>query len=239
MLRGQASVAGQSFVSPTISDPTITGVAGFANGTPAAPSIAFTADTDTGIYRASANRGGLSGLALAVLEWLGVASAVNFLLATNAVTTGAPSIAAVGSDTNVSLNLIPQAAGGVRVNGQWAFASAVAAKTTTTALTAAEMIGGILTANQGAGAGATYTMPTGTDLQTGLPAAFATGDTLEFSIVNISTNALEIATLAGDTGTTLVGGGAVLANSAAGVASSATFRVRKTGANAFSIYRVG
>lgn len=38
-----------------LSNPTITGVAGFADGTVGAPSITFTADTDTGIFRGGAN----------------------------------------------------------------------------------------------------------------------------------------------------------------------------------------
>lgn len=47
----------------------------------------------------------------------GVGSAVNRLEMTNAVTTGTPSLAAVGSDTNISMNMIPKGTGAVQFNG--------------------------------------------------------------------------------------------------------------------------
>lgn len=126
---------------------------------------------------------------------------------------------------------------GTPVGGRWFFTSAVAAKTTSATLTGAELMGGIITGNQGAAGAATYTLPLGTDLQTALPADFGTGDTFEFSVTNISTVAAEDITVAGNTGTTLVGSGDVASNAAATDKSAGTFLVRKTGANAFSIYR--
>lgn len=44
------------------------------------------------------------------------ASAVNELTVTNAATTGTPSIAATGGDTNISLNLVPKGTGTVQAN---------------------------------------------------------------------------------------------------------------------------
>lgn len=117
--------------------------------------------------------------------------------------------------------------------------SAPAAKTTTTTLTAAELLGGLLTANQGAAGTATYTTCTGTDLQNALPSSFTTGDSFDFTIVNISTNAAEIVTVQGDTGMTAVGNMTIAANNATTTQSWGTFRVRKTGNNAFSFYRIG
>lgn len=129
--------------------------------------------------------------------------------------------------------------GAIRLEGLRVFKQAApAAKTTTTTLTPAEIIGSLITANQGAAGAATYTLPNGTDLQAALPSTFATDDAFEFSVVNISTVAAEDVTIAGDTGTTLVGSGAVASNAAATDKSSGLFRVRKTGNNAFSIYRV-
>lgn len=114
----------------------------------------------------------------------------------------------------------------------------VTAKTTTTTLTAAEVVGGLITANQGGGAGATYTLPAGALLQAALPAGFAVGDSFLFSVCNISTNASEDATIQGGAGTTLVGNGVVASNAAATDESGATFRVVKTGNEAFSFYRI-
>lgn len=115
----------------------------------------------------------------------------------------------------------------------------VAAKTTTTTLTAAEVLGGLITCNQGGGAGATYTLPTGTLLAAALPATFAVGDSFEFQVTNISTVAAEDVTIQGGTGTTLKGSGAVASNAAATDISFATFRFVMTGTNTFDVYRVG
>jgi hypothetical protein len=116
--------------------------------------------------------------------------------------------------------------------------SAPAAKTTTTTLTAAELLGGLITANQGAAGAATYTMPLGTDLAAALPADLAVGDSFQFSIINISTNAAEIVTVAGNTGTTAVGNMTIAANGATTSQSSGTFVVRNTGAGTFSFYKI-
>jgi hypothetical protein len=51
-----------------------------------------------------------------VFQGTGVASAVNSVNITNAATTGKPSLAAQGSDTNVSLNLISKGTGTVQAN---------------------------------------------------------------------------------------------------------------------------
>lgn len=117
-----------------------------------------------------------------------------------------------------------------------------AAKTVSTTLTAAEIIAGLLTANQGGGAAATYTMPLGTAVETALLATFpglANDDSFDFAITNISTNALEDVTVAGNTGTTAVGGMTVASNAAVTDISWAIFRVRRTAANAYTFYRIG
>ena len=115
------------------------------------------------------------------------------------------------------------------------------AKTTTTTLTVAEIIpptGGLLT-SQGAGAAVAYTMPLGSAIETALIAVnpdLAVGDTFDFSIVNLSTNALDIVTLVTNTGLTLVGD-LTVAPLIAGDQSSGTFAVRRTAAGTYSVYR--
>lgn len=114
----------------------------------------------------------------------------------------------------------------------------VAAKSVTATLTAAEVIGGLITANQAAAGAATYTLPTGALLQAALPGGFAVGASILFRICNISTVAAEDVTLEGGVGTTLVGSGVVASNAAATDRSAATFLIVKTANEAFTAYRV-
>ena len=50
------------------------------------------------------------------IKFTTTASAVNELTVTNAATTGTPSVAATGGDTNISLNLVPKGTGTVQAN---------------------------------------------------------------------------------------------------------------------------
>lgn len=119
---------------------------------------------------------------------------------------------------------------------------APAAKTVSVTLTAAELTGGLITGNQGGAAAATYTLPLATDLETALIATYPglqNDDAFEWSLVNISTVAAEDITIATNTGWTLVGEMVVPSDDTVGVApSQGTFRVRRTGANAYTLYRI-
>ena len=111
--------------------------------------------------------------------------------------------------------------------------------TTSATVTVAALLGGMITANQGAAGAATYTLPTGTVLAAALPSGFTAGDSIDFTITNISTTAAEDVTLAGDTGMTAVGNLFIPSNDGTGSISFGTFRILNTGANAFSFYRIG
>lgn len=122
--------------------------------------------------------------------------------------------------------------------------AAPVAMTVTAAVTSAAILGGLITGNQGAGAAATYTLPTGVVFgpiadalySGGWPVDFA----IEFSVVNISTVAAEIITVAGAAGMTAVGNMVIAPNVAAPATPPvAQFRLRKTAANTYSFYRVG
>ncbi len=120
--------------------------------------------------------------------------------------------------------------------------AAPAAKTTAVTLTAAEIFAGLLTANQGGGAAANYQMPAGADIETALLAAHAglqNDDSFDFTIVNISANAAEDITLTTNTNITLVGNVTIASNAAVTDQAWGTFRVRRTAANTYSVYRVG
>lgn len=141
--------------------------------------------------------------------------------------------------------VVLDAAGGIgafRGSRNLSVQAAPAAKSTTTTLTAAEIMGGILTANQAGGAGASYTLPLATDLETALLAAFpglAVNDSFDFTLINISTVAAEDVTILTNTGWTLVGLMKVDSNDADTSPASAVFRVRRTAANTYTLYRVG
>jgi len=112
------------------------------------------------------------------------------------------------------------------------------AKTTSATLTAAEVLAGIITVNQGAAGASAQQLPLAADMDTALPDA-AAGDAFDFSVINTSTVDAEDASVTTNTGWTLVGSMDIHAYSAAGsLNSSARFRARKTGAGAWVLYRI-
>lgn len=128
-------------------------------------------------------------------------------------------------------------AGGVRVeNILVQQVSAPTAKTTSSTLTAAQVLTGIITVTQGSGANSAQQMPTGTDLQAALPVDFAVGDSFDFSIINLG-GASETATLTVNTDVTIVGR-AIVDVAAATASGSGRFRVRKTADHVFVVYRL-
>jgi hypothetical protein len=93
-------------------------------------------------------------------------------------------------------------------------------------LTIAELLTDII---QYTGAVATLTAPLATDIVAGLPTSMPDNTAFNFSIINTGSG---IATLAGNTGTTLIGSGAVA------IGASAAFRLRRTSATTVVIYRL-
>lgn len=126
---------------------------------------------------------------------------------------------------------------GVQVGRQ----AAVTAKTVSATLTGAEILAGIITGNQGGAAAAAYTLPLATAFETavqsGVPGGLAVNDYVEFSVINISTNAAEIITMTTNTGWTLVGDMTV-APLIAGDQSGGRFRAVRNSATAYTLYRV-
>jgi len=111
------------------------------------------------------------------------------------------------------------------------------AATTSATLTAAQVLAGIITVNQGAAGASAQQLPAATAMDTALPNS-AAGDAFDFSVINISTVAAESASLTTNTGWTLVGDMDVQANSAATTKSAGRFRARKTGTGAWVLYRL-
>lgn len=79
------------------------------------------------------------------------------------------------------------------------------------------------------GAAATVTLPTGTDIEGGVPATFPNNHSFDFSVINTGSGTVTLGTA---TGLTLIGGMTVTAG------ASGMFRVRKTGTNAYTFYRL-
>lgn len=111
------------------------------------------------------------------------------------------------------------------------------AKTVSATLTAAEVLAGIITVNQAAGGASAQQLPLATDMDTAIPDA-AAGDAFNFSVVNISAVAAEDASVTTNTGWTLVGNMDIASNAAATDKSAGAFRARKTGAGAWTLYRM-
>jgi hypothetical protein len=132
---------------------------------------------------------------------------------------------------------LPNGAGGYQVgagNRAETILGAYAAPQTATAtatLTAAQIVGGMLVANPSTTA-ATYTLPTGAQIEAAVPNA-TVGSTFDLAIVNIGTSSGAV-TLAVNTGVT-DGGNALIATAALG---NHLFRFRKTAENTFVVYRI-
>lgn len=115
--------------------------------------------------------------------------------------------------------------------------AAQTAKTVSATLTAAEILAGLITVNQGAAGASVLTLPLATAMDTALP-DFAADMAVDFSLINVSTVAAEDASIATNTGWTLVGNMDVASNAAATDKSAGHFRARKTAAGAWTLYRL-
>lgn len=205
-----------------------------------------------GTSSTSGNAGGAVTLTGGTPGATGVGGAIALVGAAGGATSGSggnvTATAGAGTAGNAnggSVVLTPGAKNGsgfdgmVIVRGQTLFAQgAPAAKTVSATLTAAEVLTGIITVNQGSGASSAQQLPLAADMDTGFPNA-AAGDSFDFSVINISTVDAEDASLTTNTGWTLVGSMDIPAYSAAGsLNSSGLFRARKTGTAAWTLYRI-
>lgn len=131
---------------------------------------------------------------------------------------------------------LPNGAGGYQVGDgnrnepHLDYGNAPQTATSTATLTAAQITGGMLHANPSASA-ATYTLPTAAQIDAAVPSA-TVGSTFDLSIINVGTSSGTV-TLATATGLT-DGGNAFVA---VAITSSATFRFRKTGEGAWTVYK--
>lgn len=149
--------------------------------------------------------------------------------------TGAPSKAVV-LDAN-SRYIWP--AGGTLFNrGNSTRAQAApAAKTVTAGITAADLLGGLITTT-GATGPSVHQLPTGTEIDAVFP-GIATGDSFDFWVINTGTGAATDATLTVNTDVTIVGNPTVGSLTDATIISgSGHFRARRSAANTYVVYRL-
>lgn len=117
--------------------------------------------------------------------------------------------------------------------------AAPVAKTVSGLMTAANLLVGLITVAQGAGAASAQQLPTAANLDLAQPDAVE-NSCFDFSVINTSTVDAEDASITTNDGWTLVGSMDLPAYSAAGsLNSSGRFRARKTGAAAWTLYRLG
>lgn len=208
---------------------TVTGGAGNTTGAGGAASVTGGAGAGTGAGGAASLVGGASGAGATgdggdVALTGGAATSTNGNGGAVILTGGAATGTGVaGMVISRSVELVNQ--------------GAPAAKTTSATLTAAEVLTGIITVNQGGGGASAQQLPLATAMDTAVPDS-AAGDAFDFSVINISINAAEDASVTTNTGWTLVGNMDIASNAAATDKSAGRFRARKTGAGAWTLYRL-
>lgn len=117
------------------------------------------------------------------------------------------------------------------------FQAAPTAKTVTAAITAAELVTGIITTT-GATGPSVHQLPTGTLLKAQFP-AIADGDSFDFSVINTGTGASDDATITVNTDVTIVGNATIGALTDATIISgSGRFRAKFVTGVTWIVYRL-
>lgn len=135
------------------------------------------------------------------------------------------------------LNLLVSRLNGIANTALVVGQAAPTALTTSALLTAAQLLNGLFTANQGAAGAAAYQLPLAASMNTTFPTILV-NQAFDFSLINISTVAAEAASITTNTGWTLVGDMDVQANNTATTKSAGRFRARKVTATTWSLYRL-
>ena len=119
--------------------------------------------------------------------------------------------------------------------------AAPAAMTVSAVITVANLLNGIITGTHAAGGTQWYTMPTGAAIDARLTSFMINSVSFDFSIINLSPTDGDSITLLPNVGVTIVGNAIVNANQweVAYYRNTGIFRVRKTAADTFVVYRIG
>lgn len=221
-------IGGTTAAAGSFTTVTSTSRVSVADGTVGAPSVTFSSDTDTGLYWIGANSFGLA--ANGVVQCTITTGGINGVI-------GATT-AAAGSFTTVAASSTLTVTGNSFLRGRTVLAQAApAAKTVTAAISAAELVAGLITTT-GATAPSVHQLPTGTLIDAEIP-GIATGDSFDFYVINTGVGAADDATITVNTDVTIVGNPTVGALTDATIISgSGHFRARRSAANTYIVYRL-
>jgi hypothetical protein len=137
------TVTGGTFTSPTLTTPTI------GDGTAAAPSLTFTSDTNTGLYRPAADTVGIAGGGNDVVRLTGVASALDYLEIKNGTGIGAPlHLLASGTSANIGVHLQPKGTGLFTISDGTDFNKGIRFRSSSSAASAVTLIDAVSTAGR-------------------------------------------------------------------------------------------
>ena len=139
---------------------------------------------------------------------------------------------------------LPNGAGGYQLGdgnlGEISFTNTstpVALTGASVTITAANLAAGVCTMDSGGTDAGTYVFPTGALIDAAVP-SLKVGSTFDCSFINIGDNAANDVTFTAGTGNTLVGNDVIQDALTKTSNTSGTFRFRKTGDAAYTIYRV-
>ena len=119
--------------------------------------------------------------------------------------------------------------------------AAPAVMTTTAVITVDQLLNGIIIGTHAAGGTQFYTLPTGADLDAGLTSYMINNASFDFSVINLSPTDGDSITIVANVGITGVGNNVINANEweVAYYRNTGIFRVRRTAADTFVVYRIG
>ena len=137
------TITGGTFASPTLTTPTI------GDGTEAAPSLSFTGDTDTGVYRPAANTVGIVGGGNDVVRLTGIASATDYIEIKNGIGVGSPlHVLAEGASANIGVHLQPKGSGLFTISDGTDFNKGIRFRSSSSAASAITLLDAVSTAGR-------------------------------------------------------------------------------------------
>ena len=110
--------------------------------------------------------------------------------------------------------------------------------TATATLTVAQMLGEVLVDDNGGSGAITLTTLTGTQLTAAFGGRVTVGDSFDLYVLNASTSANDLLTMAGGTGVTLIGDDQIEEMDAAANVSAGLYRFRNTSPTTWDMIRI-
>ena len=137
------TITGGTFASPSLTTPTI------GDGTESAPSLSFTSDTNTGLYRPTADTVGIVGGGHDILRLTDVASATDYLEIKNGIGVGSPlHVLAEGASANIGVHLQPKGSGLFTISDGTDFNKGIRFRSSSSAASAITLLDAVSTAGR-------------------------------------------------------------------------------------------